>query len=375
MTARLLLIAAALLVAAPAYAGDYTSTPPWLRGDIHAGYQGSVGVLELQDREVIAGPLSEVGRAVEHAHAIHIGGIFSAYHGIAVRLDIPIIAHDQRVWLTANSLRYDPDYGRPTAVGSPALGGDVLEDSTSSRIHNGFGDITLGFRAVPFAESGVPGRTAPVSLAVDLDLTFPSGASHDKLRDNGTGGPGVGGMQLGLGLAISRRLAGSEPYLRVAYTHRAPYKVDLASAQVQLSTVEVDDEGRTTLNPADQLTLGFGAEIIAQENLAADTSIRLDVGVAFTYVSDHQVSSGTYLPAPLEPTVGHRAAAGEHVVIEAGLGVRVRPKPQVELVIDLDGGWVSPHVLEQVDSKSYSMRSGPASFLMRFGMGAIVRLR
>lgn len=375
MKLRGLLVAASLLAALPASAGDLTSTPPWLRGDVQAGYAGSLDILEIQDREVIAGPLSEVGRAIRHAHAIHLGGTFTAYHGIAVKLDIPIVAHDQLLWQRANSLRYDPDYGRPTAVGAPALRGDVLEDSTSSRVHNGFGDITFGVRAVPFAERGVPGRSAPVSLAVDLDLTFPSGSNHDTVRDNGTGGPGAGGMQLGLGLAISRRLAGSEPYLQVRYKHRAAYQVDLAAAQVEPSTVELDDEGRTTLNPADSLTLRFGAEIIAREDLVADTSIRLDVGFELTYVSDDQVSSGTNLPAPLDPTVGHVAQAGEHVVIEAGLGIRVRPKPQVEFVIDVDGGWISPHVLEQVDAKSYSMRTGPASFLVRFGMGAIVRLR
>lgn len=375
MNGRALLVAALVLAAGSASAADLTSTPPWLRGDVHAGYSGAVDILEVQDRAIVGGPLTEVGRALRHAHGIHFGGVFSAYHGVAVRLDIPIVAHDQLLWLRSNSLRYDPDYGRPTSVGAPELGGAVLEGSDASRVHNGFGDITLGFRAVPFAESGLPGRTAPVSLAVDLDLTFPSGGNHDKVRDNGTGGPGGGGMQVAFAVAVSRRLAGSEPYLKLGYTHRAPYAVDLSGAQVVASDVEVDDEGRTALNPADQVTLRFGSEIIAAEDLVADTAIRLDVGFALTYVAPSQVSSGTLLAAPLDATAGHRATVGEHVIIEAGLGIRVRPKPQVELVVDLDAGWLSPHVLEQVDNKSYSMRTGPASFLVRFGMGAVIRLR
>jgi hypothetical protein len=290
-------------------------------------------------------------------------------------LNVPIVFHEQRVWIRANSLRYDPDYGRPTALGAPALEAGVLEESPSGRIHNGFGDITLGFRAVPFAEDGLPGRTAPVSLAIDLDFTFPSGGSHDKVRDNGTGGPGVGGMQVALAMAVSRRLAGSEPYLRFAYTHRAPYRVDLADAQIVPSDVEVDDQGRTTLNPADQVTFKFGSEIIAAEDRAADTSVRLNVSFTLNYIAPHQISGGTLLPAPLDATVGHRVTRGEHVMIEAGLGIRARPRRQVEIVIDLGGGWISPHVMEQVDARSYSMRVGPASFLVRFGMGAIVRLR
>ncbi len=363
-----------LLTAAPAGAGELTSTPPWLRGDIVAGYLGAVDFMEVTDREIVAGPRTEVGRYLRHAHGMHVGGVFSAYHGVAVRLDVPIAFHDQLVWLHANSLRYDPDYGRTTAVDAPPLPDGTLEDSTSSRVHNGFGDITLGFRVVPLAERGIPFRTAAASLSVDLDLTFPSGGSHDKVRENGTAGPGAGGMQVWIATAISRRMAGAEPYLRVGYLHRASYAVDLRPHQVEPGA-GTEDNGFTRLNPADELRVRFGSEIVLREDLAADTGSRLNVGFAIAYVSPETVSSGTRLPAPLDPSVGHRAVTGEHVRLEAGLGARVRPRPQAELTIDVAGGWVSPHLLEQVDERDYSMAVGPGSFLLRFAMGAVVRLR
>ena len=362
------------LLAAPAVTGDRTSVPTWLRGDIHIGYAGNLALVGLEDRTEPDGPLLEAGRYVANGHAIRLGGAFSVYHGIAIRLDVPIYFDSRVRWLRANELRYTPEFDRPTAAETDALPQDVLDGSSSSRVHNGFGDLTLGFRVVPFAQRGVPHRVAPASLAVDLDVVFPSGGNHDKVRDNESAGPGVGGMQVRLGVAASRRLGTSEPYLGFAWTHRAPYRVDLAPVR-RAADPDVEEDGRTKLDPADEVELRFGAEIIAAEDHDADTSIRLDVGMGVTYVSPGEVASGTRLPAPLDPTVGHAAITSEHVVLDAALGLRIRPRSQVELRVDYSAGWLSPHLLEQVDHKAYGVRTSPSSFVMQLGVGVAIRLR
>jgi len=364
----------ALAVAPTAHAGDSTSVPTMHRGDVYAGYVGGIDLVEIQDRADPTATLVGVGRYNRHLHGVAIGGVFTVYHGIAVRLSLPIVFHDRLEWAWANDLLYDPDFDRPTAVGAPGLSEELLDGSASSRVRNGFGDIGLGFRIVPFAEQGVPGRVGPASLAFDFDVLLPSGGNPDKVRDNGSSGPGAGGAQVRLGLSASRRLGGGEPYLQVVYLHRAPYSVDLSSAQLVPST-ETDDEGLTRLDPADEFTLRFGAEIIILDVPEDDSSVRLDIGAAMIYRSPWEVSSGTRLAAPLDPTVGHRARAGEHVKVEAGLGLRIRPKSQVELRIDFAGGWLSPHALERVDTSTYTVQTGPGSFEMRWGMGALVRLR
>ena len=364
----------ALALAGPASGGDLTSVPTMHRGDIYAGYLGGIGLVELQDRTDPSSSLFGVGRYNRHQHGMTLGGTFTVYHGIAVRLAMPIVFHDRLEWSEANDLLYDPDFDRPTAVGAPGLSDDLLDASPSSRVRNGIGDISLGFRVVPFAEQGVPGRVGPASLAVDFDLLVPSGGNADVVRDNGTTGPGAGGAQVRVGLSASRRLGGGEPYLSFVYLHRAPYRVDLSSAQLVPST-EADDEGKTKLDPGDELTMRFGAEIIALDDVEQDASVRLDVNAALVYRSPYEITSGTRLAAPLEPTLGHRARTGEHVKVEAGLGLRIRPKSQVELRVDFTGGWLSPHSVERVDTTTYTVQTGPGSFELRWGIGALVRLR
>lgn len=373
-TPGLLVCLLALSLAGPATAGDLTSVPTMLRGDVFAGYLGGIDLVELQDRTDPSSTLIGVGRYNRHLHGMRLGGTFSVYHGIAVRLSMPIAFHDRLEWGWANDLLYDPDFHRPTAVGAPGLSDEVLDGSPSSRVRNGIGDIGIGFRVVPFAERGVPGRVGPASLAVDFDVLVPSGGNPDKVRDNGSSGPGAGGAQVRLGLSASRRLGSGEPYLSIVYIHRAPYRVDLTSAQLVPST-EADDEGMTKLDPRDEFGLRFGAEIIALDEVEDDASVRLDVSVGLVYRGPHEISSGTRLAAPLDPTLGHRARTGEHVKVEAGLGLRIRPKSQVELRIDFAGGWLSPHTVERVDTTTYTVQTGPGSFELRWGMGALVRLR
>lgn len=373
-TSTLLAALAALALAGPAVAGDLTSVPTMHRGDVFAGYLGGIDLVEIQDRTDPSASMTGVGRYDRHQHGMAIGGTFTVYHGMAVRLSLPIVFHDRLEWGWANDLLYDPDFDRPSAVGAPGLSEELLDGSPSSRVRNGFGDIGLGFRIVPFAEQGVPGRVGPASLAVDFDVLVPSGGSPDKVRDNGTTGPGAGGAQVRLGLSASRRLGSGEPYLSVVYLHRAPYKVDLSSAQ-RVPSTEGDEDGLTALDPADEFTLRFGAEIIALDEPEQDASVRLDVSAALIYRAPWEISSGTRLAAPLEPTLGHRARTGEHVKVEAGLGLRIRPKSQVELRVDFAGGWLSPHTLERVDASTYTVQTGPGSFELRWGMGALVRLR
>jgi hypothetical protein len=371
---RIAPILVGLALAAPASAGDLTSVPPMLRGDVYAGYAGGIDLVEQQDRTDPSTGYVEVGRYARHLQGMEIGGLFSVYHGIAVRLSLPILFHDRLVWGNATDLLYDPDIDRPTAAGAPELGQAFLDASPSSRTRNGFGDLGIGFRIVPFAERGVPGRVAPASLAVDFDLLVPSGGNADKIRDNGTTGPGEGGVQVRLGLSASRQLGGAEPYLAVSYVHRAAYRVDLSGAQSVAST-DVDDEGLTKLDPADEFTLRFGAEILALDEPETDASVRLDVSFRLTYRGPDQITSGTLVAAPLEPTLAHKARAGEHVVIGTGLGLRIRPRSEVELRVDFGGGWISPHLVERVDERAYGILTGPGSFELRWGMGALVRIR
>lgn len=357
-----------------AEAADLTYVPPMLRGDVLVGYRGGADLVEIQDRADLQSPWLEVGRYDLQRHGMELAGTFSAWHGLAVRLSLPVSFHERLNWDHAAGLLYDPDADRPIAVGAPLLDEAYLDASPSSRVRRGAGDLGIGLRFVPFAERGVPGRSAPASMALDFDVLLPSGGSPDKVRGNGSTGPGAGGAQVRAGLSASRRLGGGEPWVQVVFLGRAPYRVDLSSAQA-VQSADVDDDGMTSLDPGDELRLRFGAEIVVLDDPTEDASVRLDAMAGVTYRGPYEVSSGTRMPAPLDPTLGHRAVTSEHVVVETGVGLRIRPRSQVELRIDFAGGWVSPHTLERVDERSYTVQTGPGSFEMSWGMGALVRVR
>ncbi len=369
-----LLLAIALLLPTVASAADRTSTAPKWKGDLYAGYDGSLDVLRLQDRAHSDDPYLESGSGLRQQHGLLVSGRFAAWHGIQARIDLPIVAWDQLTWSDAQDWTLDPDAARPVMASGSVVEQSVLDTGSASRSHYGVGDIGLGFRIAPIGEDAILRDPAPMNLAFDFLLTAPSGSNHDVVRDDGSAGPGVGGAGVQLGLAASKRTGGVEPWIEVKYTAQAPYSAPLRDS-TGAPLPDADGDGDSELDPADSFRFALGTEIIAQEDVAADTSVRLDFGAAVTYVGPDEISSGTRLPAPLSQTAGHVASTAEHVLIEAMFGVRARPKPPVELRIDVAAAWVSSHTLERVGETAYGVQTAPGTLAIRYGMGALIRFR
>ena len=103
--------------------------------------------------------------------------------------------------------------------------------------------------------------------------------------------------------------------------------------------------------------------------------MRLDVGAGLTYVGPNEISSGRMLPSPLDPTVGHLAITSEHILVDVGLGLRIRPIRLIETRIDVAGVWQSPHTLERVGERTYGAETAPDTFAIRFGVALRARIR
>lgn len=367
------LLALALLTGT-AQAAEVTSTTPRWTGDFYVGYGGELDVIRLKDTTDGEPTALEVGSGIRHRHSIDLSGRFSVWHGIGLRLDLPIVAWDRTRWIEANQMVWDADRERPTMLGGLAVDGGTLDASSSSREHHGPDDLYFGFRVQPFGDDALIRAEVPASMALDVGFTFPSGENHDAVRDNGSAGAGEGGMGVHLALNASRRFPQAEPYLSVRYSHQAPYAVALTDRAGD-PLPNADAEGNSTLDPADSFTFALGTEIIAQENVEADTGVRVGFGASFTYVSPDQVSSGTRVPQPLNSTHGHVATTAEYVRIEGQLQIRARTRKEVELRIDAGGGWVSDHTLEQISESAYGVQTAPGTFTVRFGAGALMRFR
>jgi hypothetical protein len=344
------------------------------RGDVVARYQGGVDLIRLRDHMDGGQAWEEVGRYSRQRHGMLIGGRFSVWHGVAFRLDLPVTFFDRVNWGAARELHWDPDNERPTMAGGSSLPAEFLDATPSARPHSGLGDIGIGLRVVPFAQHGVPGREAAASLAFDVDLRVPSGGSHDRIRDDGSAGPGLGGAGVGFGMQASRRIGGVEPWVALRLVANAPYGVELSDASGEPVDGDVEG-GKTRLDPADEVGLRFGTEIHAVDDAAQDRSVRVEVGAGVTYRSAAVISSGTKLPAPLDPSVGHAALSSEHVLLDGAVGLRIRPRAPVEMRVDFGAAWQSPHTLERVDETAYGVQSDIGSLVLSWGFGALLRIR
>ena len=119
----------------------------------------------------------------------------------------------------------------------------------------------------------------------------------------------------------------------------------------------------------------FGAEVVLSEIAETQQRMALDVGFGIRYVGPHEQSVGTWLPAPLAPTVGGLAVEAEHLRVDLGLGFRIRPRSEIEVIVDLGGSWATPHTLEMIDKRSYTAQTAPGSFRFFWGLGARARIR
>jgi hypothetical protein len=331
-----------------------------LRGDLNIGYHGAIAVVQLEDRSNDDSAWSEVAEYREQHHGMLVSGAFTPYHGISVGLDIPILFHGQLNWTSGNSFHYDPVTERTTMAGAEALDDETLEASAASLRRFGFGDMGLNFRIVPFAQHGLPNRQAPINMAFDINLRFPSGQNHLETREDGSGYPGIGGMGITVGTTASRSFGAVEPYLSIHYTHNGPYMLEGEEHEGE------DEEGRSA---GDSFRLRTGSEIVAYEDSAKGRSVQLDVRLEAAYFGPEYTKSGLHLPTTLPETLGESAVVSEHLEVGGALEVSISPRPQLEIHMDFEAAWISPHSVERVSQNAYSVRTRNGSIGLHWGAG------
>ncbi len=371
------LIAALVGLALPglAHAGERTATPPQWRGDVDFMYRGFLEPGAIRDRASASRSYAVVGNYTQMSHGLDITARFAVVHGITVGLDFPLVFHRQRRWIEGFDMRFDPEQDKATMVAGRALPATVLDASPGARNHVGFGDLGVLFRFVPFAERGVPGRVAAATLAFDVGVRAPSGENHDAVRDDGTAGPGRGGPALELGMTASRRVKLVEPYIAVNAVLSAPYRQPTRDADgLDIPAADGDPEG-TEFDPANTIGVRFGTEVALREVPETDERMGLDIGIGVRYVGPHEQSVGSWIPVPMEATVGRLSVEGEHVEVDFGLGFRIRPRREIQIAIDVGAGWESPHTVSMIDHSSYTVQTSPGTFRFFWGLGATGRIR
>jgi len=332
-----------------------------LRGDLNIGYQGGTALVQLEDRSDDNSAWTEVASYSEQSHGMMISGSFAPYHGISVSLDLPILFHRQLSWASGNAFDYDPVTQRATLAGADALDALALEASQATLRRFGFGDMGLSFRIVPFAQEGLPNRQAPINMAFDIALRFPSGKNGIETREDGTGHPGLGGPGITVGTTASRSFGAVEPYLSIHFSHNGPYLLDGEESE--------EGEGHSA---GDAFRLRVGSAITALFDAKQGRAVNLDVSLGATYLGPEHTVSGLQLPTTLPETQGKAAVISEHVKVGGALELSISPRPQIEIHMNFDAAWISPHSVERVTTNAYSVRTRNGSFQLNWGAGVRV---
>ena len=357
------LIFAVLLLPRAAAAATGTYTPPMLRGDLSIGYDGGIAAIQLEDRSNDDSAWVEVAEYQKHHHCMQISGAFTPYHGISVGLAIPILFHGQLNWRSGNSFHYAPVTERATMAGADGLDDEILDASPARLRRFGFGDLGLNFRIVPFAQHGLPNRQAPISMAFDVNLRFPTGQNPLKTREDGTGYPGIGGIGITVGTTAARSFGAIEPYLSIHYTHNGPYQLE--DDEDAEEGEEVDEEQRA----GDSFSLRAGSHIVAYHDGTKGRSVHLDLSLKAAYFGPEHTRSGIHLPTTLPETIGQAAVVSEHLEVGGAFELAISPRPQLEIHMDFEAAWISPHSVERVSKNAYSVRTRNGSLGLHWGAG------
>lgn len=343
------------------FAAQVTERLPFLHVDGEIGYEGTFlfGTLREQGERV--------GRFTRSHHQLNVDLEFGAAPRTEVYLRLPIVLLDQLDYGQANEMTYDPDSGVATMLGGDALEGDDLLD----RQRAGFGDMWIGVQVTPSSETPEKRwnvRPAAATVLLDLGVKLPTGKTlFDEPGDGGKLGPGSGAADVRFGAAFSKRIGNVDPYIAVRYLVTGATEADLVDGSGNVAI-----EG-ASIDPADELDVAVGAEILALESRETRRRVSVDVGLGWTYFTWATQPAGYWLPSQLDATAGLISSESEYMAARLGFGLYFQPVPVVQLRLDAAFVYPFSHVLERVDEQNYVAVSGYDSAQLRIGFVGAAR--
>ncbi len=351
------LVACFLVPASHGRAAEKTELIPFLHMDAEVGYHGELlfGKLRELDAE---DTFRDVAVYNHSRHEMDVDIEFGIAPTLELDIRMPVVFQDRMNFRSSYDLTYDVADDRATMLGTPPLPAEELPDFKRA----GFGDMWFALQWAPFDEAR-EGSSAQATMLFDVGISPPTGRNRYEVDSRGIAAPGSGGTDLRLAAGFSKRVQGGEPYLFASYLVTGRYEVDL-----------MDSQGRSVyggpakLNPANRLSVLFGAELAAMDNPAASTGLDVDIYGGFTYHTWADVETGTLLPVIHPNTVGHIASTAEYLEPHFGLGLYIRPAPVVQVRLNVGVDYETSHVLERIDTRNYEITTGVDTLRVNFGL-------
>jgi len=352
-TTPVLAAVALALAAQTAQAAEVTDLPPWLRGDIVVdyGFQHTAGSLyEGSER---------VGSSTFEQHTVTYQGVFSAGPGVGVFFELPQHLSTRLAFPEANQMVFDPSTGQGTMLETePIEGLDPIKGK-------GTDGVWLGIKGTPFSEA-FESRGNRATWLIEAAVRTRSDNNFYELDEGELRGAGNGGGGTRLGMAFSTTRNISQPYIAFRYTRART-----------LSDVTLYDETGETLGsgvelePADDIWIRTGAEIVAHDNPEAFSRFSIDLRLGFGYTTWQSAPSGLYLPSVLSTSRQVPATESEHTWASAGVGFYHQAFQYMKWKLVADLTYMSPHEIEH----HYPIVTGTDTLDLSLGGGIEILIR
>ncbi|MFT5587171.1 MAG: hypothetical protein ACI9VR_004779 [Cognaticolwellia sp.] len=317
-----------LLMISGALAAEPTDLPPFLRGDVYAGYRMSYQTGSLV--EPVKGEEVSVGRLVTQDHRVHVGGSFGVAPIAALTLEFPITAKQQIGWSDATSMAFDPTVGRGSMQGGLPIERDPDTGS-------GLSGVWMGVQVAPFSERDFTNRGNRASWLLDLSYRTKDATNFYDLSAVERGA-GHGASTLRIRSSFSKELGQSQPHISATYSRVGETNATLVGtdgSQIQA----------TVINP-DELLVMSGVEVHTFADPISQAEFAVDFRMGFAYQTWGDLPSGLYLPSVLDSSMGSVTTMGEQTRFIGGIGIYWRLFEYLKLELASDVSYVMPTQLE-----------------------------
>ncbi|MEZ4241341.1 MAG: hypothetical protein R3F59_35330 [Myxococcota bacterium] len=333
--------------AGAAWAAEVTELPPPRSGVAGLRYTGA--------RE--AGGLEEAGERVADRvvsrHDLDLFASFGLVPGLAATLALDTTPSLHLAYAHTREMRLDPASGTGSYLAGEPAGQQVIRAG-------GLEGLWLGVAGAPVSRAA--GERAVWRL--DAAVRTPSAGRNLWTARNGHRGPAPGGAAVRLAAAFSTDRGAFAPWLRIAYDHELPVRIDV-----------VDEAGTTwakdlRVAPARTVTASAGSELVALRS--DDVRLVVDPSGSAGYRSWEDVASGVYLPNVLDGGRSVPVTRGDTVFAEAGVAVGVAVADRLKI----RGGLAATYALPQRLEHLYAVRTtadtvGVRGFLEVTGAAAL----
>lgn len=335
----------AALLPAWASAAEVTDLPPRWRGDVHVRYDGNVERVGLEESDKVWA-LRNVLR-----HDVGIAAEVAVWHGLAVRLGLPITASQQISYPLARQMLYDPISGEGSYSNGPRI------ENPNEIVGTGLQGVWIGLAAAPFREDYQ--RGLPFTSRIDLAIRTPGATLYDATR-----GASPGGVAVRMDAAFSVVRGPTNPYLRLGWQWEGGTTASVTNPDGS-SGGEVEVQGGASVDAA------AGVELVAWKNEAASSRFAVDLFLGVGYRGPERRPSGFWLPSVLPASVGLSVTQTEFLLVRGGAALDVHITRFVGLRLGGEGQWFTPHRIEN----PYAVRTDPASFGAAWNVAVVGRIR